>query len=230
MAPPAVSVVCQRQRDHHGETPARGVLRPQGSAHALGEPLRQRQSEAEPCRVVEVSQALERREHLVALVAPARRRRGRSPASAPGRGPVWSRRRPACRVGAWRTAFASTLTSTRWSSTGSASSGGRSGSSARSTSDGPRPSSSSDPTTTAAASTSSNDTASTPAWTRLTSSRSVTSVERVARLSSAVSRSSRRSASERFWPAARRPPIAATAAASGRRRSWLTAESSAVRT
>ncbi len=100
--------------------------------------------------------------------------------------------------GEWRAALARTFTSTRCSSTGSACSGGRSGSRASSTSSGPSASSSTAASTASAESTGASDTASTPACTRLTSSRSVTSVESVARLSSAVASSSARSSGDRL--------------------------------
>ena len=74
-------------------------------------------------------------------------------------------------------------------------------------------------------------TPSTPACTRLTSSRSVTSAARESRLSSAVSSSSARSLGAGSSTSRERSPLtAAEAAVSGRRRSWLTAESRAERT
>nr|RZI37261.1 hypothetical protein BJQ95_00368 [Cryobacterium sp. SO1] len=163
----------------------------------------------------------------------------RRPAGMPG---PWSMMRN-CRVSAKRLAdtragvpagenrmaLLSRFTTARCSRPGSASTGARSPGRSSCTVSGPRPSSSRAGSTTSARSTGPSATASAPACSRLTSSRLVTREARVSRLSPAVSSSSVRSLSGRVMSVARSPLMAVVAAAKGRRRSWPTAASRALR-
>ena len=220
----------RRQRDHHGQPAARGVLGLERAAHPLDEALRQREAEPEAGAVVGVAEPLERRRRSRPAVRPGRPGRGRRPAARRRR----RRRSPTMRTlasaGEWRRALSSRLTRTRCSSTASAEHGRQRRPQRRARRrPGPRPSSSRAPSTTSSTSTRRASTASTPAWTRLTSSRSVTRVASASRLSWAVASSSSRSASLQATSVCRSPLTAAVAAASGRRRSWPTAASSALR-
>ena len=219
--------VGHRQRDDHGEPAARGVLRRERTAHALGEALREGETETEAGGVVGVAEALERGEHVVAPLG----RDARAvvddadlgdAAEAAGRD-AHARARRASGARRWRGRSRARAAA----APDRPAAAGRSGSSARSTSSGP---------SAELVDGGEHDVGGVDRCERHREHAGLHAAdveqvgdERRQGGEALVGRREQlgRSSGESCAPAARRPPTAATAAASGRRRSWLTADRSA---